>query len=532
MPIRWPFLERALAGAIFGLYMAHLLFFLNPQVAVTVPRLVTVTLIYGLICGLFFGVVLWAFRHARVRLFGGDLREGAKGFGYVALAAFIAAFIYWMHLSLLRIYLPIAAVRILSKATTLITGTAFALLVLWVFERNARPRISRLIVLFGLALIVISSLFLYRRHERNRIDRRQVVVASIAAVEKRQPVILVAIRNLPYDWIVTLKGEGSIPWLASATEQAYFTRLDPFPTTDPRALWASLATGKLPYRHGVTGRFSYRTRINPNEPLLLLPYGVGFRLWGLVPPVERISASFPAGSELPVWTIFQRLDLSARLVEWPFLPRGRRIPSVKIDPSRFNAAGAMKEEILDALEADIAALAAVDGRPAFTAVGLDGFSAAQRAVHIFLNEIPPRGTLKGETVRAYLQQIDAALADLAARNPDHVILLCSPSAVVPPPLPANAWALAVDRLRPEEPGADDGFLVVAGPESAHRDNPAQAQVIDVVPTLLFAAGLPVGRDMDGRILTDAFTDDLLRRSTLTAIQTYEAERLVVRGSSE
>jgi hypothetical protein len=46
--------------------------------------------------------------------------------------------------------------------------------------------------------------------------------------------------------------------------------------------------------------------------------------------------------------------------------------------------------------------------------------------------------------------------------------------------------------------------------------------------VLFAAGLPVGRDMDGRILTDAFTDETLRRSTLSAIQTYEAERIVVR----
>ena len=74
-----------------------------------------------------------------------------------------------------------------------------------------------------------------------------------------------------------------------ATESAYFTRLEPFRTSSPKSLWASLATGKLPYRHGVTGRFSYRTPLNRNDPFLLLPSGVGFRAWGLVPPVERIS---------------------------------------------------------------------------------------------------------------------------------------------------------------------------------------------------------------------------------------------------
>jgi len=49
-----------------------------------------------------------------------------------------------------------------------------------------------------------------------------------------------------------------------------------------------------------------------------------------------------------------------------------------------------------------------------------------------------------------------------------------------------------------------------------------------VPTLLFASGLPIGRDMDGRVLTDAFTDEMLRRNALSVIQTYEAERVVVR----
>jgi hypothetical protein len=30
---------------------------------------------------------------------------------------------------------------------------------------------------------------------------------------------------------------------------------------------------------------------------------------------------------------------------------------------------------------------------------------------------------------------------------------------------------------------------------------------DIVPTLLYSAGLPVDDDMDGRVLTDAFSDE-------------------------
>ena len=95
MTIRWAYLKRVLAGAIFGLYIAHLLYFLNPQIDITPARLVTVTLIYGLICGLLFGSALWLLRILRVKLFGKS--EGgyrAHGFGFVVLAAFIAAALY------------------------------------------------------------------------------------------------------------------------------------------------------------------------------------------------------------------------------------------------------------------------------------------------------------------------------------------------------------------------------------------------------------------------------------------------------
>ncbi|HEX7830210.1 MAG TPA: hypothetical protein VF787_11170, partial [Thermoanaerobaculia bacterium] len=187
-----------------------------------------------------------------------------------------------------------------------------------------------------------------------------------------------------------------------------------------------------------------------------------------------------------------------------------------------------KPVILAGLSSDLAAMQTLDGDHAFSAVALEGFTTAQRALHIFLNELPARGTVKGEALRQYAQRIDRVLGNVARTYPDHVIVICSPSAVVPPELPANVFALGRRALSREDPGADDGFLLVVGPIAAHRENPQAAHVSDVVPTVLFAAGLPVGRDMDGRILTDAFTEEMLRGSTVSAIQTYEADRVVVR----
>lgn len=546
VPIRWAYLKRVLAGAIFGLYMAHLLYFLNPQVDITPVRLLGVTLLYSAICGLLFGTALWLLRVARVKVIGRATEPGefrAHGFGFVVLAAFLATANYWIHLMVFRDFLPIGAVRILSKATNLITATAFMLLILWFFERNADRRLSRAIFLTGVILIAVSSFFLYERRESYRAEKRNVVVANIGTVAGERPLILVAIRNLPYDWILTMSGEGLLPNFDAATKSAYFTRVEPFRTTTWTALWASLATGKLPYQHGVTGEYSYRTPFE-RAPFLLLPSGVGFQVWGL--PVKRISAQLPAGDALPIWTAFERLSLHSEVIGWPSsVPSGAtRIVtddavraasaaqqrSVAAVAQRFNGTGAARDRMIGALAADDEALALMrsGGDYDLRVAGLDGFSAAQRALHIFTNDLPPRSSMKGEALRAYAQQIDRMVAAIIRANPDHLVVICSPSGVVPPAIPATAWSLLSQYVRNNDPGADDGFVLIAGPGVAHKPSPESASVVDIVPTILFAAGLPIGRDMDGRVLTDAFGDDFLRQTKISAIQTYEAERLVVR----
>ena len=102
---------------------------------------------------------------------------------------------------------------------------------------------------------------------------------------------------------------------------------------------------------------------------------------------------------------------------------------------------------------------------------------------------------------------------------------------MPQPLAATPYALARDWIVSADPGADDGFVLIAGSGVAHSEKPESAQPEDVVPTVLYAAGLPVGRDMDGRVLIGAFTDDQLRRNPLSVVQTYEARQLVVRSHS-
>jgi hypothetical protein len=571
MPIRWAYLKRVLAGAIFGLYIANLLYFLNPQIDITPGRLATVTIVYGLICGLLAGTALWLLRVIRVRLFGkpetdGDYRP--HGFGFVVLAAFVAAAIYWMHLEVFRIYLPVGAVRVLSKATNLITATSFALLLLWFAERNAKRRTSRILFVAGVLLIAISSVFLYQRRDRYRAEARAVVVANIGTVAGQRPVIVVAVRNLPYDWILTMAGEGSLPFLAQSRVNGYFTRLEPFPTTSPKSLWASVATGKLPFRHGVTGRLGYRTPLNrAGERFLIIPGGVGFKVWGLIPPVERIATPLPSGLSLPLWTLFERLGMHAAVIGWPWSqPSGASLvvtdryfenasrnareivppqfaaSAAKLDTvppdsetQRFNGTGNARQRIVSSLAADLTTMAMVRATaPAYPLVvcSLDGYEQAQRAIHIFSNELPPRSMVKGVVLRAYAEQIDKMLAALARDYPNHTIVVVSPSGPVAPELPATPYALLRDFVDPPDASADDGFVLIRGAGIVRNDKPRSALAVDIVPTVLYIAGLPIASDMDGSVLSEAFSEDSMRTNPLSVVQTYEAQRLVVRRGAE
>jgi hypothetical protein len=546
--IRRAYFKRFLAGAVFGLYMGHLLYLLNPQVEVTPASLVGATLLYALIAGLIFGTALWLLRIARERLIGAPELAGERthGFGFVVVAAFVASAVFWIHLEAVRIYLPIAAVHLLIKATNLITAVAFVLLVLWFFERNARRRTARWIFAAGVVLIALTSFFLYQRRDRYRSEDRTVVVANVGTIARERPVIVVAIRNLPYDWLVTLAGEGGLPFFDQARQRAYFTRLEPFATSGPNALWASLATGKLPFRHNVTGRFAYETPLNRREPFLLLPGGVAFHIWGLVPPVHRLSAPLPAGNALPLWRMFERLSLRAAVVNWPAvqrdaasyvvpagaLPRPARI-NIAAVAQRFRATGEAQQRIVRGLTSDLGATDALRGAIAQHAyeldvVALDGFSEAQRALHIWSNELPAKSSVKGEALRTYVAQLDAMLAGIAREHPDHLLVVVSPSGPNPPALPDTPYFQLRDAIAADDPGADDGFVVITGSGTTHRDNPRTAQAIDVVPTVLFAAGLPSARDLDGRVLTDPFDDAFLRANPLSLIASYEAKQIVVR----
>jgi predicted AlkP superfamily phosphohydrolase/phosphomutase len=70
-------------------------------------------------------------------------------------------------------------------------------------------------------------------------------------------------------------------------------------------------------------------------------------------------------------------------------------------------------------------------------------------------------------------------------------------------------------------GAPDGFLLAYGASVAPGRGEARASVVDIVPTILYFLGLPIGRDMDGYARTDLFRPSFTEPRPITFIPTYD-----------
>lgn len=67
---------------------------------------------------------------------------------------------------------------------------------------------------------------------------------------------------------------------------------------------------------------------------------------------------------------------------------------------------------------------------------------------------------------------------------------------------------------------DTAMLLMSGPRiSADRQLP-RGSVLDIAPTVLYLLGIPLARDLDGRLLDEAIDPTVLQRNAVTYVETY------------
>jgi hypothetical protein len=77
----------------------------------------------------------------------------------------------------------------------------------------------------------------------------------------------------------------------------------------------------------------------------------------------------------------------------------------------------------------------------------------------------------------------------------------------------------------------DGVIVFHGPGVQPGARVDGGTIVDVVPTALALLEMPIGRDMDGQVLTGVLSPTLVQRAPVTYIDTYDTD-LILEGAEQ
>jgi hypothetical protein len=556
-------------GALVGVHLAGLIFFLNPGLPFAFRPVLRGVVVYGALLGLV-SLALhlpWTWRRPR------RARRILPWSLTAALAA--AALLDWSHASYFAYYLPPGINERLIKTALWLSLAAlicfYTALLHTLHRRPYGPR-SRLAYLL-LTLLSVAAMVERREAFRPRLAPSP----RPAAVEAgRRPALwVIGIDSATLDAILPLAGQGRLPFLASVLQGGAYGRLESFSPTRRDAVWTTLATGKYPFKHGVSGRRSYPAGfLAPGAELRLLPAGISFRRWGTLraPPLPPR----PARQALALWEILPRLGVAAGVVGWPeaapdareaafalsdrffradarqedawprdLAPLARRLrPGPReLDPAALARFGPpLPPWLLDALAGDLwrhAAARSLPGEnPRAEAVFLflPGLREASRRTFGGFSAVELEGAQASDAARlaagrlaSYYTQLDALLAEVWAHT-EGPRLLAVVSAYGVHPLGGwrRLWG-GGKALGGEFLAAPDGAALLYGDGIRRGALLTGTRLVDLAPTLLYGLGFPVSRDLDGRVLTAAFEKEFLAEHPVTFFPSYEGLARAGRG---
>jgi hypothetical protein len=123
-----------------------------------------------------------------------------------------------------------------------------------------------------------------------------------------------------------------------------------------------------------------------------------------------------------------------------------------------------------------------------------------------------------DVIPRYYERIDALMGEILKRvDPGSTVIVCSDHGFRGPVRTPEGLRLGIWMHGPH------GVLAADGPGIRRNAKVTDASVFDITPTLLALFGEPVGRDMDGFVLTPMIDERFLKDHPVTYVDSYEKE---------
>ena len=571
--------NSVIGGLAFALYLTILVLQINPRYPLmSTPGLAT-TLVLSY--GFHSTTVFYALIVLRQVLATEVISPGWISFRFLvwlcSASAGVATLLTWANLRGLSPFMDPEAVTRMTAGAVVLTGCAGIMVTLALGHWWAGRHSSRLgaAVLAG-ALMVSAAVPLMLRGPGAGVQQRPrwpAVVVDTPGPGGEARVVMVLLEGASLDIIAPAAAEGRLPNFERLLERGASLHLATMRPTQPGPVWTAAATGKLPFRNGIRSSATY-TPLAGEGALEVLPdycYSHALVEFGFLRERVHESRSLAA---LPVWGLLGAQGVPVGVVNWSVTQPAREVRGYLVsDQFERRYASVVDVEGVGAVWPRDAAAAAVsaaaDARRAvpgpapgpaddpgqliahacaadrvheqvasalesrlpsrFQAVRYECLDAVG---HYFLRYAVPGAY--GDVSDAELQRYGGVLPAryaavdqmlgrvMAGLRPGDLLLVVSGFGMEPMSVGKRLLERAVGNTEPSgthEP-APDGFLFAYGTE-VRPGRQMRGSVVDIVPTILYFYGLPLGRDMDGFARTDIFTPAFSTGRPITFIPSYE-----------
>ena len=415
---------------------------------------------------------------------------------------------------------------------------------------------TRLVVAAGVFAFAGAAALLFVTASRESPSRDP---AALSVVSPGVRVVIVAIDGFDPETFGSLRASGAVPSLARVTSRGT-NRIIVEDTRDPARAWTTMATGQPPEVHGVRSLETRRVAGMTGAVAAEKDSGLFQTIRAATDLFWLTRPSVASGEELRAktfWEVAGSAGLRAFVVNWwatwPAPGDEPNAPIVLSDRAtlRLERGGLLDAEIAPkelyeplrsawpAIKQDAAEIVR-ELLPPATDPAIDAViqrSAELDALQFALSDaVAKRTPAKPDVLAIYLPGLDIAQHTLIAEGG-----AASASALGARLEAIRGYYVYLDRLVGELLVAEDdvaimlithpgrlstkshGLLALDGRIAAPLLN-ADLRSVDVAPTILYALGVPISRELAGRPAMQLFADDFTSRFPVREIATYGDRR--------